>query len=471
MRQCSTRPIAAELMGWTLGEIAAATGGRIVRGDSGMKVPRVATDSRDLAPSTLFFALRGARFDGHDFVEQALERGACGAVVSRVVAAPTGALLHVADTERALGDLARATRLRAGMKVFAIAGSNGKTTTKEMLAAICAQRWPGSVLKTPGNRNNLIGLPLTLLDWNGERVAVLEMGMNRAGEIARLTEIARPDFGAITQVSEEHLEGLGSLEGVAAAEGELFAGLPENAVAVVNGDDAWVRRQAQRFAGRKVFFGADTAIRAEHVADLGFDGVAFDLRIEGLRRRVRLRLLGRHNVANALCAAALAHAAGIEFDCIVAGLEAVQPAAMRMEVHRLKNGVVLINDAYNANPGSMLAALQALASLPGRSLAVLGEMRELGVGRLDAHRRLGERAAHLGVDLLVVVGEVAAVVASGAHAVGMRPGSIVACRTHEEAARAVRDRWQPGDAVLVKGSRGAHLEKVAELLEEAGNCQ
>ncbi len=443
----------------------------MVRGDPSAFVPRVATDSRDLAPGALFFALRGARFDGHDFVAQALERGACGAVVSREVAARRGALLRVADTERALGDLAAATRQRAAVKVFAIAGSNGKTTTKEMLATICAQRWPGSVLKTPGNRNNLIGLPLTLLDWNGECVAVLEMGMNRPGEIARLTEIARPDWAAVTLVSEEHLEGLESLEGVAAAEGELFAGLPRHAVAVVNGDDAHVRGQAERFAGQKVFFGSGTAIRAEHIAELGFDGLAFDLRIEGRRRRVRLRLLGRHNVANALCAAALAHAAGIDLDCIVAGLQAVRPGAMRMEVRRLRNGVTLINDAYNANPGSMLAALQTLASLPGRSLAVLGEMRELGVGRLDAHRRLGERAALLGVDLLVAVGEVAVVVASGAHAAGMRPDSIVTCQTHEEAARAVRERWRTGDVVLVKGSRGAHLEKVAELLEEAGNCQ
>jgi len=455
-------------MTWTLAEIAAATEGRIVRGDADLAVARIATDTRRIEPGDLFVALRGPNFDGHRFVSEAIARGACGAVVAEDVEVERGALVRVADTERALGDLAAHTRRRAGLRVLAVGGSNGKTTTKEMLAAICEAAWPGRVLKTRGNWNNLVGVPLTLLGWQGESVAVLELGMNRPGELARLTEIASPDFALLTNIGEEHLEGLGSLAGVAEAEGELFANLPPSAVAVVNADDPWVRRMAQRFAGASLAFGSGQTVRAEHVTNLGVDGVAFELHCGGAAVRVRLRLAGEHAVANAVAAAAAAHAAGVGIETIARGLAQVEPVPMRMEVRRLPNQVTLIDDSYNANPGSMGAALEALAHLPGRSLAVLGEMLELGAVREDAHRRLGERAHFFGVEVLVVVGVVADVVASGAHASGMRADSVVTCRTHEEAAEAVRARWRAGDVVLVKGSRGAHMERVVALLEQAG---
>ncbi len=458
-------------MSWTLAEVAAAVGARIAEGDPQLVAASVSTDSRTLEPGALFFALRGPSFDGHAYVAEALRRGACGAVVAAEVDAAGAALLRVADVERALGDLAAHTRRRSAMRVLALTGSNGKTTTKEMLAAIAEQRWPRRVLKTRGNLNNLVGLPLTLLGWRGEEVAVLEMGMNRPGEIARLTEIAAPDCGAVLNVAAAHLEGLGDIAGVAAAKGELFAAMPADAVAVVNADDPWVRRAAEGFAGRKLLFGSGAEVRAEQIVDFGLDGVGLTLHCGGETARLRLRFTGRHNATNAVAAAAMAWAMGIDLGQIAAGLEAARPVAMRMEVHRLHNQVTLINDAYNANPGSMEAALQALASLPGRSLAVLGEMWELGVERVDAHRRLGERAASLGIDFLVVVGEVAEVVASGAHASGMRAGSVVVCQSHAEAVAAVRQHWQAGDVVLIKGSRAAHLEKVAAQLEEAGNCR
>jgi len=455
-------------MSWTLGEIARATGGRMLRGDPGLVVARVSTDSRSIAEGDLFVALRGANFDGHGFAVDATARGACGAVVASDIDFPSGVLVRVDDTERALGDLAAHTRRQSGMRVLAVGGSNGKTTTKEMIAAIGEAEAPGQVLKTRGNWNNLIGVPLTLLGWNGETIAVLELGMNQPGELARLTDIAGPDFAVLTNIAEEHLERLGSIEGVAEAEGELFAHLAAHAVAVVNADDPWIVRIAAKFAGEKIYFGSGQPVRAEHVVNLGADGVALELHCADRSSRVRLRLAGEHAAANAVAAAAIAHAAGIRFESIVAGLERVQPVPMRMEVRRLPNRVTLINDAYNANPGSMEAALKALAQLPGRSLAVLGEMLELGAESVDAHRRLGERAFSSGVDLLVVVGVVADVVASGAHAAGMRANSVIACRTHGEAAEAVRARWRAGDAVLVKGSRGAQMERVVSLLEEAG---
>ena len=454
-------------MTWTLAEIAAATGGRLARGDASAVVTRVATDSRQLAAGDLFVALRGPNFDGHLFAAEAVARGACGVVVAEELDLPA-AVIRVPNTERALGDLAAHTRRRSGMTVFAIGGSNGKTTTKEMLACICETAWPGQVLKTKGNWNNLVGMPLTLLGWSGETVAVLELGMNRPGELARLTEIAAPDIALLTNISEEHLEGLGTIAGVAEAEGELFANLPASAVAAVNADDPWVRRVAERFGGRKLQFGAGQAVNAGRVTNLGADGVAFELHYGGATARVRLRLAGEHAAANAVAAAAAAHAAGVGLDSVVRGLEQVRPVPMRMEMRRLANQVTLIDDSYNANPGSVEAALKALVQLPGRSLAVVGEMLELGADRVDAHLRLGERAFSLGVDLLVVVGGVADVVASGAHAAGMRPDSVVACATHEEAALAVRARWRPGDAVLVKGSRGAHMERVVKLLENEG---
>ena len=456
-------------MSWTLAEVAKAIGGRIIRGDPATLIPAVSTDSRDEVPGALFFAIRGPNFDGHQFVAAACANGACGAVISGGEPAEAPVLIFVADTHRALGDLAAHTRRRRPLQVFAVGGSNGKTTTKEMLAAASAERWPGRVLKSPGNHNNLIGLPLALLALAEESAAVLELGTNQPGEMRRLTEIAAPDYAVLTNIGVEHLEGLGTLSDVASEEGDLFAGLSPSAVAAVNADDPLVVEQSRRFSGRTVRFGAGAEVHAEHVVDLGLDGIAFSLRCDGAEAPVRLRLPGRHMVANALAAAALAWASGNAVDVIAAGLERVRPVPMRMEIRRLRNQVTLINDSYNANPGSMEAALRALVSLPGRSLAVLGEMRELGTGSVDVHRQLGERAASLGVDLLVVLGGVAEVVASGAHAAGMRADSIIVSPAHADAAAAVVERWQRGDVVLVKGSRGAAMEKVVALLEEAGN--
>jgi UDP-N-acetylmuramoyl-tripeptide--D-alanyl-D-alanine ligase len=469
--------MSAASMNWSLHDIVAATGALpSLSGRRDTIFRSITTDSRHVEVGALFFALRGPRHDGHDFAAEAVRRGASAAVVDRDAAGvPSDRILRVPDTLRALGDLAAWTRGRHATRVVAVTGSTGKTTTKEMIAAICATADAGAagtgVLKTEGNWNNLIGLPLTLLRQRGdEAVAVLEMGMNRPGEIARLTEIARPDCGVVTNVGPAHLQGVGgTLAGVAAAKAELFAGLPHHAAIAVNTDDAWVARMAVSFPGRSVTFGRTGELRAHNVTDFGRDGVAFDLLIGDRAVKVRLHLIGRHNVTNALAAAAIGHLLGLGPEVIADGLQRTISPAMRLEVTHLSNGMTLINDAYNANPSSVEAALVALRRFSGRSVAVLGEMAELGDESRRAHHEMGERAATLGVDLLFLLGEHAEVAAAAARAAGMRPAAIHVCGTHREVADAVVAGWQPGDTLLVKGSHAMRMDEVVRLLEEVGN--
>lgn len=473
-------------MSWTLQDVLAATAGvtdaRVTdaRVADASCVPAstfmsITTDSRRIDLGALFVALHGTQHDGHDFVVEALQRGAAAAVVDHLIeGVDSWRLIRVVDTLRALGDLAAWTRRQHPVRVVAVTGSNGKTTTKELIAAICAAaEFPEPrtrFLKTEGNFNNLIGLPLTLLRLHGdEAVAVLEMGMNQPGEIARLTEIARPDYAVITNVGPAHLEGVGgTLAGVAAAKSELFAGLSAEAAIAVNLDDEWIRRIAAPFPGRKVTFGHDGEVRAGAVVDLGTDGVAFDLHIGPGTAKVRLRLIGAHNVMNALAAAATGHAMGLSMDVIVRGLHSTLPPLQRMQILRLANGVTLINDAYNANPSSVEAALEALRRLSGRPVVVLGDMWELGDESRRAHHNVGERAASLGVRYLFLLGAHAETVAVGARAGGLAADAIHVCASHAEVAEAVVAQWQPGDCVLVKGSHGMRMDEVVRLLEGAG---
>jgi UDP-N-acetylmuramoyl-tripeptide--D-alanyl-D-alanine ligase len=352
------------------------------------------------------------------------------------------------------------------------------------------------VLKTHANENNLIGLPLTLLRMTGtESVAVLEMGMNAPGEIARMTEIATPDVGLITNIGPAHLEGLGSIAGVAAAKGELIEGLGPDATFAVNLDDEWVVRRAARFRGRRIEFGTGGEVSAADIDDRGLDGIAFHLRIGGRSAPVALRMAGRHNVQNALGAAAAAHGLGIGLEAIAAGLAAAEPPKMRMQVVRLANGITVVNDAYNANPASTEAALDAVARSAGRAIAVLGEMRELGAESAALHRRVGAHAAACGVAWLVAVGPHADDIADGARG-AVREGrgtvrrqgqgesvndlEVTICADAASAAALLATRWQPGDTILIKGSRGpdseegvrrygARMAEVAARLEAAGS--
>jgi UDP-N-acetylmuramoyl-tripeptide--D-alanyl-D-alanine ligase len=470
-----TAPIEAGRAEFSLDEVLAATGGDLVRLGDRARFAGVTTDSRRLARGELFVAIRGDAHDGHDFLVDAAARGAGAVVVERSHAErPLGCgVIAVRDTLAALGDIASFHRRRHRPRIVAVTGSNGKTTTKEMLAAILERALgPGRVLRTTGTQNNLVGLPLTLLRMAGtEEAAILELGMNGPGEIWRLAQIAEPDVGVITCVAPAHLEGLGSIHGVAEAKAELYRRLRPSATAVVNADDPLVSASARAFPGRKIPFGTGgegLAVEAQDIVDRGLDGIEFRLAVERHDVPVRLAVPGRHNVTNALAAAAAGHALGIGLDALQAGLEAFQPPGMRMEVTQLPTGVTVLNDAYNANPASMAAALRTLAASRGRRrAAVLGEMRELGAEAVRAHRELGAAAAAVHLDALFLLGAHADAVRAGAEAAGFPADRITIAATHEELGGRLAAWCRAGDLVLLKGSRGAAMEEVLRHLRGA----
>jgi UDP-N-acetylmuramoyl-tripeptide--D-alanyl-D-alanine ligase len=470
-------------------ELLSATGGVLRAAAGAVEASGVSTDSRTLAPGELFVALAGPKeqpvrivLDGHRFLGDALRRGAWGVLVEEqalrreevrreLAAWPGRAVIAVPDSLRALGDLAAYHRRRMPARVVGITGSNGKTTTKEMAAAIAAERW--RVLRSEGNLNNLVGLPLTLLGLEaGHEVAVVEMGMNHAGEIARLAAIAAPQVGVVTNVGPVHLEGVGGLAGVAAAKGEILEGIRPGGAAVLNADDPSTPTLAARWSGKLVSFGLSAAadVRAEAIEPAP-RGTAFTLVLADVcRARVRVPWIGEHNVRNALAAAAAAQCLGADCAQISAGLEKARPAAMRFEIGTIPPGVTVVNDAYNANPASMRAALAAFAQLPGagRRVLVFGDMLELGGAAPAEHRELGRAAAGSAPALLLAVGTFAAEVAGGARGAGLPPSAIVTAPDADAAAALLAAWLRPGDLLLLKGSRGVRLERTLERLRAAG---
>jgi UDP-N-acetylmuramoyl-tripeptide--D-alanyl-D-alanine ligase len=444
-----------------MSEVAAATGGRLEGEDAAFA--GVSIDTRTLEPGQLFVALAGERFDGHAFLDAARARGAAGALVARPAGPPLPQVV-VRDTQSALGALAAAWRARSGALVLGVGGSNGKTTTKELLAAILAGAGP--TLATRGNLNNHIGVPLTLLRLDpSHRFAVIEMGANHAGEIAALAALARPAIALVTNAGDEHLEGFGDLAGVARAEGEMFAALDASGTAVVNADDSFCglwRTMVPRGA-RILGFAIDAAadVRAQSIAgriEAGGFVTQFVLALAGTQARVRLPLAGRHNVMNALGAAAAAHSAGVPVATIVAGLERMRPVAGRLQLKAGLRGSWLIDDSYNANPSSVRAGIDVLCARPGEHWLVLGEMAELGAETAASHAGVGDYARRAGVSRLFAMGAAArhAVDAFGARA-----------SWYEDAARlgdAVAASLEPGVTALVKGSRVNRLERVVERL-------
>jgi UDP-N-acetylmuramoyl-tripeptide--D-alanyl-D-alanine ligase len=448
-----------------LNQIAAITGGTLIPERASGVVTGVCTDSRSLRSGDLFVPLRGPRFDGHDFMGQAVREGACACLSEEVIAGLPVPVIRVADTLKALGDLAAAVRQDFDGPVLAVTGSSGKTSTKEMLAGILALRGPG--LKTEGNFNNLIGLPHTLFRLEADHGwAVVELGMSARGEIARLAEISRPDIGIITNVGPAHLETLYNLEGVARAKGELFAALPPGGTAVINGDDQRVLQLPVANGVRRLIYGcgSDAEVRAEDVTVDG-QGVRFRLVLPEGNWPVRLSVPGRYNVHNALAAAAAAYALNMSGIQIVEGLERFRSCAGRMEVAELASGATLLEDFYNANPLAVKAALKALDELPGsgRRIAVLGDMLELGEAAADLHRETGLHASKC-TDLLILLGERAEDTAAGARQGGMPPQSVWVVKSHDEAVQLLGDLLRPGDRVLVKGSRGMAMEKICKAL-------
>jgi UDP-N-acetylmuramoyl-tripeptide--D-alanyl-D-alanine ligase len=461
-------------MDLSIADILSATRGTLLAGEAGTRVCDVTIDSRTATAGSLFVPLRGTRHDGHAFIERAFMQGATAALTEQGSALsmqpfPGRALIAVDCALRALGDIAAFWRRRFSLPVIAITGSNGKTTTKEMTAAVINRSM--ACLKNEGNFNNLIGLPLSVLKLSAEhRAAVFEMGMSEPGEIRRLAEIAAPTIGVITNVGPCHLEQLGSLEAVASAKGELFEALGPADCAIVNRDDERVRALGSATAARVITCGLSAGdVHAAHIQTAADGAHAFELHIGAASALVRLGLPGAHFVSNALSAAAAAHAAGIGLDDIAAGLSACGSVSGRMQALEIK-GLSIINDAYNANPVSMCAALVTLTACSAgrRTVAVLGDMLELGEKAADYHREIGAYVATLNIGLVFVLGAFAPLVCAAARSAGMPEDRIRAFDTLPELATALASVAAAGDVLLLKGSRRMQLEKLIELLPDTG---
>ena len=471
------------------GEICRSIAGSWISGDVETIVKGICTDSRKIISGELFLALTGERYNGHDFVGKALKKGAVGCIIQRGLSedkietdeipksilqiprtvSPDPVIISVDDTLKALGDLAEWWRQEHRVKLTAITGSSGKTTTKEMLAGIL--ELGSRTLKNEGNLNNLIGLPLTLLLLDGKfKNCVVEMGMNRRGEIARLTEIAQPDVGVITNVGMVHLEGLGDIKKVAKAKLELLEKMPERCEIILNGDDELLMKEAAAFHKEKITFGfrKKNDVRAKKIRNLGREGISFDLEYRNVSWPVRLKVPGLHNVLNALAATA----AGLRLheppERIVQGLGRFEGVKGRFAVNCLPGGAIIVDDTYNSNPSSLeavLASIENLVSKGGRIIAGLGEMMELGRATDSAHRKAGRMVAELGAHYLFAMGEHAGEMIRGAVDSGMSSDQVEVVTTHSEMARKIKGEMRKGDLVFLKGSRKIALEKVVEDLQ------
>ena len=462
-----------ETMALTAQGIAGAAGGQLLAGDPATTVVNLGIDSRTIAPGELFVAIRGERFDGHRFVGAALGRGAIGAIVSEAGTWTNGSqapavLIHVADTTRALQDVARDVRRHSGTRVVAITGSAGKTTTKEITAEFLSTRY--RVFRNQGNLNNHIGLPLSLLELRRHpEVAVVELGMNHAGEIRTLVGIAEPEVRVWTNVGDAHLGFFDSADAIADAKGEILEGARPDDALIANADDTRIMARAQRFAGRVVTFGMGERadVRAVDVEPRGLEGTRARVVTAAGEAAFLVPLLGLGNLANVLAATATALHLGVPLEDIRARAATLTPARHRGELLRLPGGVTLVDDSYNSSPAALRRALELVASAQGcaRRLAVLGEMLELGVHSERLHRECGEAAAHAGIDFLVTVGgEPARAMAQAALRGGLAQAALQHVGTKEEAAEVALQRVRPGDLVLVKGSRGIGTDAVVERL-------
>jgi UDP-N-acetylmuramoyl-tripeptide--D-alanyl-D-alanine ligase len=462
---------------WKVSEILEATGGNLMTGNKKEMFTGVSIDSRTVAAANVFVAIKGERHDGHHFIHDVVQKGVKGFVISE---SETEILTHknedfqkfvfigVKDTIKALGDMASFNRIRSKIFVTAITGSNGKTTTRKMTTAVVCRRF--STLSSQGNFNNQIGLPLTLLNLNPEHhSAVLEMGANHPGEIAYLAGICRPDIGVITNVGPAHLEGFGSLDGVASAKGELLDHMAPDGVAVLNAEDKRVASMADRAPGKVLFYGTSKLahIRASNIVEQN-RGTSFTLELPEEQITIYIKIPGSFMVFNALAAASVGYQIGLNSAEIKTALEKdFEPAQARMNILETKNGIHLIDDTYNANPDSMAGALKTLKSLrgPHRSVFVAGDMFELGEHAPVFHEKIGRIAADIKISRLYAAGSHAGKVAEGALAGGMSKKNIF-LGTKEEILSDLKSWLKTGDWVLVKGSRGMGMEQVVKGLKQ-----
>jgi UDP-N-acetylmuramoyl-tripeptide--D-alanyl-D-alanine ligase len=458
-------------------DVVEAVRGRLLSGTAGAEIPGFSIDTRALKAGDLFIAIRGQRLDGHAFVTAALRSGACGAIVSEPIdglspeLAAGRLLLAVPDTTLALQQLARWVRRRAGAQVVAVTGSAGKTTTKEIAAEFLGLRH--RVMRSSGNLNNHIGLPLSLLELrHGADVAVVELGMNHAGEISRLVAIAEPDTRVWTNVAEVHVEFFASLDAIADAKAEVLEGASPGTVLVANADDPLVMSRSATFAGRMVTFGTGSGatVLASGIEDAGLDGTRAQVATPRGALRLELPLLGRGNLANALAAIAVALQFDVPPGAMAERARTLRPSPHRGDVLRLPGGVVVVDDAYNANPRAVQGALAVVAreTRYGRRVAVLGEMLELGEQSRRLHEMCGRTAAGSGLSLLLTVGgEPARALGRAAVEAGMPAPAVRHAATSDAAAGEAAALVRSGDLVLVKGSRGIRTERVVERLQAA----
>jgi UDP-N-acetylmuramoyl-tripeptide--D-alanyl-D-alanine ligase len=450
--------------------VAAATNGTIVAGDPKRTFAGVSIDTRTMAAGALYIGIRGERFDGALFAQTAIAAGAAGVMVPRAhaVMAAGAVVIEVDDTTAALQALGHAVRRESGATVVAITGSAGKTTTKEITAEFLGVRY--RVLRNRGNFNNHIGLPLSLVDLRARpEMAVVELGMNHAGEIRTLVAVAEPDVRVWTNVGDAHLGYFSSMEAIADAKAEILEGATAATVLVANADDPRIAARTRTFAGRVVTFGieAPADVRASSVVDRGVDGTRAQMTTPRGAVALTIPLVGRSNLANVLAAATVATELGIPLDAIAERAAGLRPAAHRGEVVRLRDGLTVIDDSYNANPTATRLALDVLGRSPGasRRVAVLGEMLELGDGAPALHEEVGRAAAAAHVDLLLTVGGApAAALGEAAVASGVSRDRVRHFATSDAAAEAAASLVKPGDLVLVKGSRGVRTDRVVDRL-------
>jgi UDP-N-acetylmuramoyl-tripeptide--D-alanyl-D-alanine ligase len=451
----------------SLSRIAQLANGVLAQGDAQKIVSRLSTDSRTLQSGDLFVALRGENFDGHKFVEQADERGAVGAMVEeswKGTIAESFALIRVPDTLRGYQNLAANYRRSLPLEVIAITGSNGKTSTKDFVAATLARGY--RVTKTEGNFNNHVGLPQTMLTASSsDEVAVWEIGMNHPGEIAALAKLAAPDAAIITNVGLAHIEFMGSREAIAAEKGALAEAVGAEGTVILNADDPFSQGVAERTRAKVIFAGIEKgSVQASEVRQSP-TGCEFTI-LEGAHRcRAQLPVPGIHMVQNAILAVAAGRAFGLSLEDCAAGLASAPLTKARLQIKEI-NGIQFIDDSYNANPDSMKAALRTLVELDadGRRIAVLGQMNELGEESERRHREVGEAAAELGIDELIAVGATGAAIARAAQKAGLK--KCLSVTSPGEAARILGETALPGDLILVKGSRSARMERVLEAFSQ-----
>ena len=452
----------------TLGWIERAVGGRLIGGPADREVGEVVIDSRVAAAGDLFVAIRGPRFDGHDFVADVLAKGAAAAIVDGPA---DGAVIVVGDTVKALQDLAHAVRVAAGTRVVAITGSAGKTTTKETIAALLERRY--TVVKNRGNLNNHIGLPLSLMQVrNAPDVAVMELGMNHAGEISALVAIAEPDVRVWTNVGDAHIGFFASADAIADAKAEILERATPATLVVCNADDPRITARIRGFVGRIVTFGLSERahVRARDVEDHGIAGMKARVTTPVGDVWVETPLLGRGNLSNVLAAIAVATEFGIELDEVADAAAHLRPADRRGSVLRLSSGVTVVDDSYNSSPSALARALEVIArDRAARKIAVLGEMLELGEHAERLHAESGQLAARSGVDVLYAIGGTAAqALATAAIEAGMPPAAVAYFSTSAEAAPVIADAVTAGDLVLVKGSRGIRTDVIVDRLAAEG---